>query len=289
VAVTVRTVGIIAKPHREDIARIAGELADWFERRGIGVLLEQATARAIDRAPLGWAAPEIRERAELIVVVGGDGTLLAAARVLDGRDTPVLGINHGSLGFLTAVRLDRLYPDVERTLRGECTIDRRGMIDASVWRGQKRVVQHRALNDVVVNKGTPARLVEVEARVDDQYVSTFRADGLIVATPTGSTAYNLSAGGPILHPGTEALVISPICSHTLTNRPIVLPSTAIISITFGATDDDEEVYATIDGQVAVPMEPGDRLVVAASAARLHLVGFPGTSYFDVLRGKLKWG
>jgi NAD+ kinase len=170
------------------------------------------------------------------------------------------------------------------------------MIDAAVWRGERKVAEHRALNDVVVNKGIPARIIEVEARVDGQYVSTFRADGLIVATPTGSTAYNLSAGGPIVHPATPALLISPICSHTLTNRPIVLPSSAVIAITFPAGEDpagdvseDVAVHATVDGQVAVAMEPGDRLVVSASEARLHLVGFAGTSYFDVLRGKLKWG
>lgn len=284
---TIETVGIVTKPRQPAVARVARELVDWLVGRGICVLVESETAAQVGRPDAGAAAERLRSECDLIVVVGGDGTLLSAARLLDGRDIPILAINHGNLGFLTAAPLDDLYPDLERTLRGEFTGDRRMMLDASIVRGGKTLGVHRALNDVVINKGTPARIIEVEARVDGLYVSTFRADGLIVSTPTGSTAYNLSAGGPIVHPEVRALLLTPICSHTLTNRPIVLPSDARVAVTFRATDGDG-VYATIDGQVGVALDAGDRVDVVTSQAAVRLIS-PSGSYFDVLRSKLKWG
>ena len=285
---SIGTVGIVTKPRQKDAAEVVRGLLDWLDQRNIRAILENDTAGEIGRPDKGVATDVLGSESELIVVVGGDGTLLAAARMLDGRDVPVLAINHGSLGFLTAAPLTELYPDLERTLAGDFTSDRRMMLDAAVIRGAGKRGRYRALNDVVVNKGTPARIIEVEARVDDQYVSTFRADGLIVSTPTGSTAYNLSAGGPIVHPHVNALVLTPICSHTLTNRPIVLPDQARLALTFTA-EDGHAVQAMIDGQVSIPLEPGDVLKVATSDATVRLIAPSGKNYFDVLRGKLKWG
>ena len=285
---SIGTVGIVTKPRQRDVAEVVRGLLDWFAHRKIRAILEDETASAIGRPDAGVASDVLGSESELIVVVGGDGTLLAAARILDGRDVPVLAINHGSLGFLTAAPLTELYPDLERTLAGDFTSDRRMMLDAIVIRGTEERGRYRALNDVVINKSTPARIIEVEARVDDQYVSTFRADGLIISTPTGSTAYNLSAGGPIVHPHLNAIVLTPICSHTLTNRPIVLPDQARVTLTFKA-EDGAAVQATIDGQVAISLQPGDTLKVATSDAKVRLIAPSGKNYFDVLREKLKWG
>lgn len=284
----VETVGIVTKPHQGDVARAAAGLVDWFEARDVTALIGEDAAKLLDRSEAGVPAEEIGRRADLIVVVGGDGTLLAAVRLLNGRDIPILAINYGGLGFLTGVTLSELYDDLERTLAGEFVADRRMMLEVELKRGEQTVASHRALNDVVINKGTPSRLIEVEARVDGEYVSTFRADGLIVATPTGSTAYNLSAGGPIVHPDVQAILMTPICSHTLTNRPIVLPESVSIVVTFSYRGDDG-VYSTVDGQVSLPMVSGDRLVVRAAREQVQLIVPTGKSYFEVLRGKLKWG
>ena len=285
---SIRTVGIVTKPQRKDVARVASELADWLDARGIRAILEEETARRIGRPDAGAPGEALGSSADLLVVVGGDGTLLAAARLLRGRDVPILAINYGSLGFLTAAPLRELYPDLERVLNGDWSGDLRMMLEVTILRGTGEREVHSALNDVVVNKGTPARIIELDASVDDAYVSTFRADGLIVSTPTGSTAYNLSAGGPIVHPDLKALVLTPICSHTLTNRPIVLPAAGRVTIAFKAAEGDD-VHATIDGQVARPLAAGDRIEVAASSSEVHLIATGRTTYFDVLRGTLKWG
>ena len=284
----VRTVGIVTKPQRKDVARVASELADWLTARGIRAILDEKTADRIGRPDAGVPVEALGSEADLLVVVGGDGTLLAAARLLRGRNVPILAINYGSLGFLTAAPLRELYPDLDRVLTGQWSGDFRMMLEVTILRGTGEREVHSALNDLVVNKGTPARIIELDASVDDVYVSTFRADGLIVATPTGSTAYNLSAGGPIVHPDLKALLLTPICSHTLTNRPIVLPAAGRVTITFKAAEGDD-VQATIDGQVARPLAAGDRIEVAASSTEVHLIATGRKTYFDVLRGKLKWG
>jgi NAD+ kinase len=265
-------VAIVTKPRQPEIA---GSLSQWLRDRGIRTSLVEATAEKLGDV-------------DLLVVVGGDGTLLAGARLLDGREVPILAVNQGGLGFLTAVTLPELYGDLDRILTGEFRCDERMMLDATLWRDGGAIARHRALNDVVINKGTPARIIEVEARVDDQYVSTFRADGLIIATPTGSTAYNLSAGGPIVHPRLDAVLLTPICSHTLTNRPLVLPAGIRLSATL-SSEDESGVSATLDGQVGVPLRAGDRLEVSAAPERVRLIAPDGKSYFEVLREKLKWG
>lgn len=266
-----RTVVIVTKPKRPEVARVAAELIEWFKTKNIAASTD----------------PETAGEADLAVVVGGDGTLLAAARLLGDRQIPILAINQGGLGFLTEVTMDQLYPALERLLEGHFVTERRMMMDIAVAHAGKKVAAYRALNDVVINKGTLSRIIELEVRVDGQYVSRFRSDGLIVATPTGSTAYNLSAGGPIIFPSMSAMVVTPICSHTLTNRPIVLPPGVKIEITLRSSQD--EVYVTVDGQVGLKLEMDDHLVIEKSDVAVKLVAPTDKNYFDVLRGKLKWG
>ena len=267
----VRNVVIVTKPKQPEVARVAGELVQWFRARNVMASLE----------------PQAASTADLAVVLGGDGTLLAAARVLGDRQVPIVAINYGGLGFLTEVTLSEMYPSLEVVLAGKFVTEQRMMMDLHVSRADKRLADYRALNDVVINKGTLSRMIELEARVDGQYVSRFRADGLIVSTPTGSTAYNISAGGPIIFPTMSAMVVTPICSHTLTNRPIVLPEHVQIAIMLRSAQDD--VYITIDGQVGLKLQMGDHIVVVKSDVSVKLVAPADKNYFDVLRGKLKWG
>ena len=267
----VNSVVIVTKPKQADVARVARELMEWFKQKKITASL----------------APESAATADLAVVVGGDGTLLAAARLLGDRQIPIVAINYGSLGFLTEVTLDEMYPALERILSGDVVTEQRMMMDIRVSRRNTQVAGYRALNDVVINKGTLSRMIDLEARVDGQYVSRFRADGLIVATPTGSTAYNLSAGGPIIFPTMGAMIVTPICSHTLSNRPLVLSEGVKIEITLRSAQDD--VYVTVDGQVGLNLRMDDHLVVEKSRVAVRLVAPADKNYFDVLRGKLKWG
>jgi NAD+ kinase len=268
-----KTVVIFSKPKQPDVARVAAELEVWLRQRGV-----QATT---DPPAHLTTVPD------LAVVVGGDGTLLAAARALGDHQIPILAINYGSLGFLTEVTLEQMYPALENVLGGHFVTDRRMMMDVTVQQGATFVAEYRALNDAVINKGTLARIIEIEARVDGHYVSSFRADGIIVCTPTGSTAYNLSAGGPITFPTMSAMMVTPICSHTLTNRPIVLPGDVLIEMTLKSLQ--EEVHLTVDGQVGSPLNQGDRISVRKSKHNVQLIAPGDKNYFDVLRGKLKWG
>jgi NAD+ kinase len=268
---SIQRVVIVTKPKQAEVARLAAEFAVWFAGKGIEASTDPATASSAD----------------LALVLGGDGTLLAAARLLADRQVPILAINYGGLGFLTEVTLQEMYPAIERVLEGNFVIDHRMMMDIGVTQAGKRLATYRALNDIVINKGTLSRMIEFEARVDTQVVSQFRADGLIVATPTGSTAYNLSAGGPIIFPNMSAMVMTPICSHTLTNRPIVLPPGVRIEIALVSPPDDG--YVTVDGQVGRKLEPDDVVIAQKSDIVVKLVAPAGKNYFDVLRGKLKWG
>jgi NAD+ kinase len=267
----VRNAVIVTKPKQPEVARVARDLIQWFQSKNV----------------VATSEPEGISVADLAVVLGGDGTLLAAARLLGDRQVPIVAVNYGGLGFLTEVTLDEMYPALERVLTGEFITELRMMVELSVLRGGKELAEYRALNDVVINKGTVSRMIELEACVDGQYVSRFRADGLIVSTPTGSTAYNISAGGPIIFPTMSAMVITPICSHTLTNRPIVLPEGVKVDITLRSAQDD--VYLTVDGQVGRKLQMGDTLVVEKSDVAVKLVAPADKNYFDVLRGKLKWG
>jgi len=267
----VQHVLIVTKPKQGDVAEAASDLVKWFGSKNVQASLD----------------PQVASAADLAVVLGGDGTLLAAARLLGEHQVPIVAINYGGLGFLTEVTLEEMYPALERVLLGEFVAQERMMMNVRISGARNDVKSHRALNDVVINKGTLSRMIELEARVDGQYVARFRADGLIVSTPTGSTAYNISAGGPIIFPTMSAMVMTPICSHTLTNRPIVLPDNVGIEITLCSSQDD--VYVTVDGQIGLTLHMNDRLTVEKSAVTVKLVAPPGKNYFDVLRGKLKWG
>jgi NAD+ kinase len=284
----IQSVGIVTKPRLEQAALVASKLADWFRERGIQAVVEDRLANEIDSTQSAGTGDGLLENADLVVVIGGDGTLLATARLLRGRPVPVLAINLGGLGFLTEVTLSELYPQLEKVLSGGFVTDRRVLLESSLVREGEPVAFHQALNDVVINKGTLARIIDLETRVNGQYVSTFRSDGLIIATPTGSTAYNLSAGGPIVHPQMSAMLMTPICSHTLTTRPLVLPGDMAVAVTLMSRS-DEGVYITIDGQIGIEMHCGDRLDVRKATSELLLVAPAGKNYFDVLRGKLNWG
>lgn len=270
---SIQNVLIVTKPKQAEVARVAAELEVWFKNKGI----------------TATQAPESASEADLAVVVGGDGTLLAAARLLGDRQVPIVAINYGGLGFLTELTRDEMYAALE----GVCTdcyiTEERMTMDIRLSRDQKPSSLFRALNDVVIHKagGTMSRMIELEARVDGQYLTRFRADGLIVATPTGSTGYNLSAGGPIIFPTMGAMIVTPICSHTLTNRPVVLSENVKVEITLRSEHDD--VYITVDGQVGGPLCTNCNLTVQKSRVNVKLVSPAGKNYFDVLRGKLKWG
>jgi NAD+ kinase len=224
---------------------------------------------------------------DLIVVLGGDGTMISTARLVGDSDALVLGINYGSLGYLTDFRIEEMFPALEAIFEGEYEIDRRVMLHAEHWRSEEMLATGRVLNDVVINKAALARIIEIEVSLNGLFVNSFRADGLIVSTPTGSTAYNLSAGGPIIYPSMNAVVLTPICPFTLTNRPIVVPDDAVIELKL--EKENEGVVLTLDGQIGYTMQADDRVRIRKSRTTFNLVHPPNRNYFDVLRNKLKWG
>jgi NAD+ kinase len=282
----VKLVGIFVKRHHQDAVRAAGEVAAWLNGRGITVLAEEALAAEIPDA-LGCPAAEIPTQADLLIVLGGDGTLLSVARLVGDRRTPILGINLGSLGFLTEITRDEIVPVLTKLVAGELTVSERLRLEVVIRREGTEVARYRVLNDLVINKGALARIIDMEAWIDDAYLTTFKADGLIIATPTGSTAYNLAAGGPIISPALNSLVISPICPHMLTNRPIIVSGESVIRIE--VKFQDEDVVLTADGQIGMPLHGGDVVEIRRSAHPTLLVLSPTKDYFQILRTKLKWG
>lgn len=282
----IRTVGIIAKPRKDEVSAVVPQLLRWLRERQLAVVYDRETADCLPGVGAGVPREELARRVDLIIVLGGDGTLLATARAAGDHEVPILPVNLGGLGFLTSVTLDEMYPILEQALEGKHRTSERMLLEAEVLRHGQVVERHRALNDAVVNKATVARMIEFDLRVDESYVSTFRADGLILSTPTGSTAYSLSAGGPIVYPVLDAFVITPICPHMLTLRPLVIPDRMRIEVSFRAGE--ESVVLTLDGQVGVELERDDRIVVRKSATKLHLVRPVRKTYFEILRSKLKW-
>ena len=287
-----QTVGIISKPMKGEVAEVVPPLVRWLEERGAAPLIDRETALTLGDATRGVPRPELAARVDLLVVLGGDGTLLAAARALHERDVPILAVNLGSLGFLTAVTLHEMYPALEQVLAGQHQVDCRRKIEVQVRRqtspGESELVaSFHGLNDAVLNKASIARILDFEAYLDGVFVSSYKADGLIIATPTGSTAYSMAAGGPILAPDVDAILITPIASHTLTNRPLVVPGSSTIEVV--VKSEQETVFLTVDGQVGLAIHSRDRVVVRASPRPVRLVRSPGKSYFQVLRNKLKWG
>lgn len=281
-----KKIGIIAKdiPAAQKATK---KLASWLEARGKKVFIDRETAASIKMR--GYEPDEIPALVEMIIVLGGDGTLLSAARLVAEAhaDVPIFGVNLGSLGFMAEVSIDELYGNLEKAIAGKLVTEERIMLTASVLRQEKRIAQYRVLNDAVINKGALARMMELRVSVNDGHLTTLRADGLIVATPTGSTAYSLSAGGPIVHPTIHCFVLTPICPHTLSNRPIALPDSVVVTICL--TSLSEDVSLTLDGQIGFPLEPNDVVAIKKSQFRMKLIKHPTKSYFEILRTKLKWG
>ncbi|MBV9612609.1 MAG: NAD(+)/NADH kinase [Acidobacteriaceae bacterium] len=281
----ISTVGIISKPKIAQAGRLVRELLEWLDEHKIAYRCDEQTA-AYAGLKKSFPREEIAEGADLVIVLGGDGTLLSAARFVAGHDIPLFAVNLGHLGFLTSISSDNLFPELERALRGEHRIGRRRMVDCELVRDGKAIAAYSALNDVVITKSELARMIDLDAHVDDHFVAAYKADGLIVATPTGSTAYSLSAGGPVIFPKVAAFCITPICPHMLTNRPVIVPDESMIQI---LNHGEDGTYLTIDGQVGHPLVKGDRIICRSSPKAIQLIRPPKMLFFDVLREKLKWG
>ena len=280
-------VGIMAKRHTSGISEILQDLHKWLSDRRIDVLFDKRTGTLLDFPVEIQSKSKIPSLVDLIVVLGGDGTLLSAARVIGEYDVPILGVNLGSLGFLTEITLEEMYESLERILRDEYSTMPRLLLTASLCREEELLTEYWALNDVVINKSALARIIDLQTCINGQCVTTYKADGLIVATPTGSTAYNLAAGGPIIHPDMHALIMTPICPHTLTNRPIVIPDDSEIRIVLKSKNED--VFLTLDGQVGLALRYGDEVRIRKADNMIKLVSPLERNYFEVLRTKLKWG
>lgn len=269
------------------VSTVVPSLITWLRERKIEVYVDVETQGCVELKVPCIARESIGEKVDLLIVLGGDGTLLSAARSLKAHNVPILAVNLGSLGFLTTITLDQLYPMLEQVLEGHHRTSERMMLEAQIFRGGKAAERQTALNDAVVNKGALSRMLDFDLYVDGDHVARYRADGLIVATPTGSTAYSLAAGGPIVQPGIDAFVITPICPHMLTNRPLVIPDTSRIEIDFSAAD--ERVYMTLDGQIGFELGSADRVLITKSENKVTFVRPPRKTYFEVLRNKLRWG
>jgi Predicted sugar kinase len=267
--------GVIVGPRKPGMDGVVLKLEQWCNEHSVECNLIPVDAQDLDGS------------ADLIVVLGGDGTMLAAARIVGDREIPVVGVNFGFLGYLTDFTLDEMFTALDSVRAGRFEVDERMMLEAAIVRKGERIILRRALNDVVINKAGTARMIELECQINDAYVNQFRADGMIVATPTGSTAYSLSAGGPIVHPSLSAIVLTPICPHMLSNRPFVVSSDSVVTITFKHVI--KEVRLTIDGQHAVDLHSDDQIEVRQSQSVFSMLRPPNRNYFEVLRTKLKWG
>ena len=281
------TIGIISRPRRSNLAAVAPPLLEWFAAHGIRILYDTETASVLPDSSSGLTRTEVAEQSQLLLVLGGDGTLLAAARVAAPLGIPILPINMGSLGFLTSFKIEEMYPALEEVLAGRFSCSERVMLDVELHRDAEIIERQRVVNEAVINKGALARMIDLQLTIDTDFVCRYRADGLIVATPTGSTAYSLSAGGPIVHPAVESWIITPICPHTLSDRPVVVRDSSSIEVHLSG--DTESVFLTLDGQTGIPMQAADVVCMRRAAERLRLIQPAQKSYFEILRNKLKWG
>ena len=287
----VTRVGLTAKRGLDAAAEVLADLAGWLDARGVGAVFETETA-TLAGVPAGRVTvsrDELPSQCDLIVVLGGDGTLIGmAGRIARaGSEVPILGVNFGSLGFLTEITLPELHGALEAVLSGRANLEPRQMLTARTIRGNVPFADHVVLNDVVITKGAFARIIEISVAVGDLPVSRFRADGLIIASPTGSTAYNLAAGGPIVHPAVDAMILTPIAPHTLTHRPVVIPASSEVHVR--PIIEGNEVFVTFDGQAGFQLQPGDLVSVRRAPRPLRIVKSATRTYFEILREKLKWG
>jgi NAD+ kinase len=284
---TYKSIGVFSRPRPSALAEIVPQLLAWLKQRGVTVVYDAETANVLNRGELGRTRQEVVQQAELLLVLGGDGTIIAASREAAPRGIPILPINLGGLGFLTSFTIDELYPALENVLAGNAAINERVLLFVQRIHNGEKLAPQRVLNEAVMHKGTLARMIDLELHIDGSFVCRYRSDGLIVATPTGSTAYSLSAGGPIVHPAVESILITPICPHTLSDRPVVIPDTSCIELRF--SDHSDSVFLTLDGQIGVPLQAGDRVSITRAKERLKLIYPPNKTYFEILRNKLKWG
>jgi len=282
----IKAAGILCKPIKDMVCSVVPPLIAWLRERKIEVFVDRETQACIDPNGSGFTREDLASKVDLLIVLGGDGTLLSAARALGGHKIPVLPVNLGGLGFLTSVTLDELYPLLDQVLEGKHRTSERMMLDAEILRSGTTAMRQCALNDAVINKAALALMLELDVHVNGDHVGRYRADGLIVATPTGSTAYSLAAGGPIIDPELGAFVITPICPHMLTNRPLVIPNTARIEVDFAEAEDP--VYLTLDGQIGSQLHPRDRISIVQAANKVLFIRPPRKTYFEVLRNKLRW-
>jgi NAD+ kinase len=287
----VRTVGLVARSDLQAAAGLLGDAVAWLERRGVAVVCDEVTSALARRTQPAVAKEALPLQVDLVIVLGGDGTLLAMAdRIATaGADVPIMGVNFGSLGFLTEITLQELYPTLELALAGRARVDARLMMRSRVTRGDEVRADHLVLNDVVVNRGASSPIIDLSVSVGSKFVTHVRADGLLIASPTGSTAYNLACGGPIVHPAVDAFVLTPIAPHTLTNRPVVIPATDEVRVQPAIELPADEVMASFDGQHGLRLADGDVVSIVAAAHPLRLVRSSTRTYFEVLRQKLKWG
>ena len=282
-----KTVAIMSKPSQPELVRVAPEVVDWLKQHGYEVLIDHETGSYLPGHPPVPRDELAARKPEFVLVLGGDGTMLAAARALAEAKIPVLGVNLGTLGFLTEVSLSELYPTLEAVAESRCAVEVRSMLHCHLMRKGERLAHFDALNDAVIHKSAMARILEVEIRVDDRFVASYRADGLIVATPTGSTAYSLAAGGPVVSPEVGAFIITPISPHMLTHRPVVVKDSRVVTVLVVGTP--EEAFLTVDGQVGIPVVEGDHIICRKSVREVRLLRHADRTFFDVLRMKLKWG
>jgi NAD+ kinase len=282
----IRKIGIVSKPAVADSPELLAKLLPWLEARNVSYRLDRVSARYVGRDDgFDRAAPS--EEFDLMIVLGGDGTLLSVARGVGKRETPLLAVNMGGLGFLMTTGPGEIFSVLEQTLAGRFEVQCRTVLEAKVLRSGIPIASYLALNDVVVNKAAIARLLQLEIFINDEFMCVYRADGLILSTPTGSTAYSLAAGGPIMLPSVEALCVTPICPHTLSNRPVVVPESARVQVVFQGGDDT--TYMTVDGQVGLNLQIGDRIEAGKANHCVRIVQPRNVRFFDVLRSKMHWG
>jgi len=281
-----KRIGIIMKPNQPDAVPLANELITWLGQRNIQVYLDEVIAAMINH-PLSCPRSEIGLFIDLLIVLGGDGTLLSAARAVVGGKIPILGVNLGGLGFLTEITLEELYPVLGQILEGRMETEKRMKLSAVVLRRGENVGEYSVLNDVVINKSALARIISLRTSINGAYVTTYRGDGVIISTPTGSTAYSLAAGGPIVYPSMDSILITPICPHTLTNRPLLISDRDTVAITLES--EEGGVRLTLDGQVGDDLYPYDQVVITKGEDYVYFVKSPFKDYFQILRTKFKWG
>ena len=282
----IKKIGVFCKPKAPSASNILGKLIPWLRKKNYLIFLDTSTAAIIGETST-HDKRGVSEQADLLIALGGDGTLLGVARAAYPYSVPILAVNLGSLGFLAAISIEELYPTLENILAGKFEIENRMLLNACVWRNGDKVENHNVLNDIVINKSVVARVINLQVFVNDQYMTSYRADGLIIATPTGSTAYSLSAGGPIIHPSMHTLVLSPICPLMLTNRSILIPDQSVIQVKLSGKYDD--VRITLDGQEGYDMKAEDILEIKKTKTTLQLIRGPNKNYYQILRDKLHWG